>query len=204
MLLPPKAKSVALTPEIFALVMLSVAFPVLVKIEVLGAVVVPCATLPKLSDVCDNVTSPEAPVPVSVKVCGAPTPSSAICNDAVSVPTIAGVNVTAKPQFPPGAMGEFDRQVFICEKSALFAPVIVTPLTSRFASPPFVSKMFTGGDAVPVGKAPKLATAGLNAAHAAGPVPTATFVRIASADAVVAAQLVHVGWNPLFAFVASG
>lgn len=63
-LLPPKAKSVALTPEIFALVMLSVAFPVLVKIEVLGAVVAPCATLPKLSDVCDNVTSPEAPVPV--------------------------------------------------------------------------------------------------------------------------------------------
>ena len=157
-LLPPNAKSVALTPEIFVLVMLRVAFPVLVKIDVLGAVVVPCATLPKLSDVCDKVTSPDAPVPVSAKVCGAPTPSSAICNDAVSVPTSAGVKVTAKPQFPPGAIGECDRQVFICEKSALFAPVIVTPLTFRFASPPFVSKMSAGGDAVPVGNAPKLTT----------------------------------------------
>jgi len=90
------------------LVMLKAPSPMLVR-TVLPDTVVPSGTLPKVRELCERLTSPDEPVPVSVNVCGVPTASSATSSVAVSVPTIAGVNVTAKPQFAPGASGEFDK-----------------------------------------------------------------------------------------------
>src|SRR5487761_243549 len=175
------------------LVIFSAPSPMLVRIVLLAAVV-PSGTMPNVSEFCERLTSPDDPVPVSVRVCGVPTASSATSRLAVSVPTIAGVNVTAKPQFAPGASGEFDKQLFVCEKSALFGPAIVIPLalTFRFASPSFASTTLIGGETLPVGTAPNLTTGGVNAAHATGLELAATFVSTASASAVVAVQLVHV------------
>ena len=100
----------------------SVAVPVFMSVTACGALVVPMLTLPKFSFEVDRLTEAASPVPVRLAVCGLPEALSLIESVAVRVPLAAGLKVTLIPQLAPAPKDE--PQVFVCEKSPLFVPVI--------------------------------------------------------------------------------
>jgi hypothetical protein len=71
-----------------------------------------------------------APVPVNVAVCGEPVALSATATEALRAPLAVGLNTTLIAHEEDAAT---DVQLFVCEKSPAFAPVIVTPLTVNAA-----------------------------------------------------------------------
>lgn len=87
-------------------------------------------------------------MPCSVTVCGDPAASSAIETVAVKLAADAGVNVTEMEQLAFAA-SEFP-QVFVCAKSAVFAPPSVMPLMFITALPVFFSVAVCAVAVVPV------------------------------------------------------
>jgi hypothetical protein len=104
------------------LVMLNAAFHALVSVTVCGGLVVATVWLGKVRLLGARVTP--APVPVNVTVCGLPPPASAIESVAERVPDAAGVNVTLKVQFAPGATPAAG-QLFVWAKSPGLVPVML-------------------------------------------------------------------------------
>ena len=83
------------------------------------------------------------PVPERARVCGLPVALSVMLRIADSLPAVAGLKVTDKFAFAPGAtvtgnVGIDDR------KSALLAPVIETAEITKLAVPVFVSVTAAG------------------------------------------------------------
>ena len=87
------------------LVMLKLALPVLLKVTVWAALVVPMVRLPKVRLVAERPTTAAVPAPVPVKltVCGLPLASSRMLTAAVRLPAAVGVNLTLIVQLPPAA-----------------------------------------------------------------------------------------------------
>src|SRR5690348_17259645 len=87
------------------------------------------------------------PFPLMATVRGLPGASSVMVRVAVLEPTTEGRKVTEIVHTPPA---ESDPQVFVCEKSALFAPEIATPLTLIEAVPELRSVRLATGAVAPV------------------------------------------------------
>jgi hypothetical protein len=73
------------------------------------------------------------PVPLRVAVWGEPVAASATLRDAVRLPTVCGVNVTAIVQLVPA--GKVALQLFVWLKSELAVPVTLMPLIDNAALP---------------------------------------------------------------------
>jgi hypothetical protein len=85
------------------LMMLKLAFPVLLRVTVWAALVVPRDWLPKARLVAARLTAGPVPVPVRLTVCGLPVALSVMLTEAVRLPEAVGVNVTLIVQLPPAA-----------------------------------------------------------------------------------------------------
>ena len=166
------AKSLALAPAKVTVVIFSEAFPLLVTVTLICALVVPCVME-------GNVTVPEGlivtagaacavPFPVSVSVCGLPAASSAMERFACRAPVPLGLNVTPMVQDAVGATAVV--QVFdATRKSPGFVPLVVIPEICRSLVPPFVTVTVIGALVISVvvsgnvrGLAGAIATAGAN------------------------------------------
>jgi hypothetical protein len=90
----PGSAPVNMTPEIDR-----TAWLIFVKVKMVGALVFPTATLPKLTACADRLTT--VPVPASGTVCGESTALSAIVKEPILRPRDAGLKVTAIVQLPP-------------------------------------------------------------------------------------------------------
>jgi len=111
-------KSPGFVPVIVMDVMLSVVvFDPLVSVSVIGELVVPTDTLPKLSELGANFTT--VPIPLRATVWGLPEALSATESVPVSVPVALGVKVTEIVQLAPVA--KLDPQVLVL--MAKFVPV---------------------------------------------------------------------------------
>lgn len=86
-----------------------------------------------------SVTPAAVPVPVTATVWGDALALSETETFAERGPVAAGWNLTEIVQFAFGAKGEFARQVFVWEKSDVFAPVILTPDIASGAEPVLVT-----------------------------------------------------------------
>jgi hypothetical protein len=75
---------------------------VLVSVTVFGALVVPTAWLPKLSDVGETVSG-KVPVPLNVDVRGLLVAFDTMATEPGRLPVAVGVNVTLTVQLPDGA-----------------------------------------------------------------------------------------------------
>jgi hypothetical protein len=141
------AKSVLLVPVIVIEVMLKAAFPELLRVRILAELVVPRGWLPKLRLVGERPTAGAIPVPVRGAVCGLPAALSLTEMLAVREPDAVGVNVAVTEQDAPAASDA--PQVFVCEKSPLFVPVMLTDEIVRAAVPALVSVTTLAGLLVP-------------------------------------------------------
>jgi hypothetical protein len=95
------AKSPVLVPVMLMLVMLKLEFPVLLKVTLCAALVVPTFWLLNVRLVGERLAVPAAvPVPVRLTVCGLPAALSEMLSVAVRVPAAVGVNVTLIVQLP--------------------------------------------------------------------------------------------------------
>jgi len=74
--------------------MLKAAFPVLLKVTLSAALVVPTFWLPNVRLVTERLAAAAVPVPVRLTVCGFPAALSEMLTVAVRVPGAVGVNVT--------------------------------------------------------------------------------------------------------------
>ena len=93
--------------------------------------------MPKPQVVGEKLICGAVPVPVSATVCGEPEALSVTEIDALRLPLADGVKVTWSVQLPdPAATVE---QLFVCEKSPEFVPVIVMLLIVSGALPGFVT-----------------------------------------------------------------
>jgi hypothetical protein len=115
--------------------MINVALPMLVRVTVCGALVVPTAW-----EVANVRLAGErfamgavTPVPVSEIVCGLLAALSTKVTEPTALPAVVGVKVTLMVQSPPAATGEL--QVLVCAKG----PVAVIELRFRVAVPLFVT-----------------------------------------------------------------
>jgi hypothetical protein len=90
-------------PVTAMLVMASVALPVLVKVTLCEALVVPTSWLPNDKLVADSETVVLTPVPPSEMLCGEPVALSVMVMAAVNGPTAAGVKCPWIEQFAPAA-----------------------------------------------------------------------------------------------------
>lgn len=94
------------------LVIVSVALPVLVRVTVCAALVVPTLTLLKVKLAGESWTAGAVvPMPVRLTVCGLPGALSVMERVPLIVPDPEGVKVTEMVQFPPART--LDPQVFV-------------------------------------------------------------------------------------------
>ena len=93
------AKLLAFVPPSKMLPILSVAFPVLVRVTPEDALVVATLVVGKLMLVADNEATGANPVPESATVCGDPEALSLTDSVALSVPLAVGVKFTGMVQF---------------------------------------------------------------------------------------------------------
>ena len=84
-------------------VMLKLVFPVLFRVTVCAALVVPMDRLVKVRLVAVRLAAGPVPVPVRLTVCGLPLALSVMLTEAVRLPGAEGVNVTLIVQLPPAA-----------------------------------------------------------------------------------------------------
>ena len=82
------------------LVILRLAFPVLLRVTLCAALVVPTFWLVNVKVVAERLAVAAVPVPVRLAVCGLPAALSEMLTDAVRVPATVGVNVTLIMQLP--------------------------------------------------------------------------------------------------------
>ena len=95
------------------LVMVNAALPVLPRVTVLAALLVPTGWFPNVREVGDRTAAGAMPVPVRGTVCGLPVALSATLMLAVRVPDAVGVNVTLMEHDAPADTD--DPQVFVSE-----------------------------------------------------------------------------------------
>lgn len=140
--LADSAKSAAFVPPTAILLIVSGAVPLLVRVIVCAALVVPTFWLPKLALAGLSVTpgADVTPVPERGTLCGLPPALSLMLTVAVRAPFADGVKVTLIVQLAvaarmPGLAGQLSDSV----KSAVFVPFTVMPLIVSAAVPLFVS-----------------------------------------------------------------
>ena len=99
--------------------MINVALPVLVRVTVCGALVVPTAwEVAKVTLAGERLAmGAVTPVPVSEIVCGLLAALSVKVTEPTALPAVVGVKVTLMVQIPPAATGE--PQVLVCAKPAV-------------------------------------------------------------------------------------
>ena len=95
-------KSPAFAPVRLMPLMLKLVFPVLSRVVLCAALVVPTFWLLKLRLDGVRLTDEAPPVPVRLTVCGLPAALSEMLTAAVRAPATVGVNVTLIVQLPPG------------------------------------------------------------------------------------------------------
>jgi len=101
------------------LVILSGAVPVLVRVTVWGALLLPTRWLPKFKLGGARLTAGSIPVPESVTVCGLPGASSVIVRTPLRAPVAVAVKVTLIVQLPPTVT--LSPQLLVSAKSPLAA-----------------------------------------------------------------------------------
>lgn len=143
------AKSPGSVPAILTLLRVTADVPLLVTVTLIGELVTPTTTLPKLTLVGERVTADPAvaPVPETGSVCGLPGALSATDTEALLDPEAAGLKVTLIVQFFPAAT--LVPQVFVWVKSPEFVPVMVTLVMLRVAVPVLVRVVVRGVLLVP-------------------------------------------------------
>ena len=92
-----------MAPVTAMLVMLKLALPVLLRVTLCAALVVPTDRLLKVRLVGERLTTEVVPVPVRFTVCGLPVALSVILTEAVRLPAAVGVNLTLIRQLAPAA-----------------------------------------------------------------------------------------------------
>src|SRR5262249_33671960 len=129
------ANSVGLVPAIVIELMLRVPLPVLVRVEVLSALTVPCVMLPKLSEVgLNEAIGVRTPVPVAGTVGGEAAASSVTATEALAVAATEGWKTTDIVHVTPTARVE-PQVVAEMPYSPGFVPPSVMLLILRVAVP---------------------------------------------------------------------
>src|SRR5580698_10020232 len=105
----------------------------LVTVTVIGPLVVPTVSPPKLTGEGDIVIS--VPLPLKAIVCGLMQALSTSESAAERAPSAPGVNVTLIPHFAPAAKLE-PQELEVIVKSLAFVPVSVKPLVMVIATVP--------------------------------------------------------------------
>jgi hypothetical protein len=140
-------KSVALVPLGWLTVMpVSDAFPVLLSVTVLAALVEPTFWLVKVKVFVETPAIGPLPVPLRLTVCGLPASESAILSVAVRVNGALGVKVTEIVQGDPEA--RVPVQVVVSAKSLALVPVMLKGLKVKLAVPELVTLMVNAGELV--------------------------------------------------------
>ena len=132
---------------------MSVAVPVLVRVTVWAALVVPTVCGAKVAELTLRLTAGANPVPANGMVCGLPDAELVTARVAIRVPPSLGVKVTLRLQLPP-AFKELG-QLLVCVKSEALVPVMVVPLRLRVALPEFTKVRTSGELALPRGSGGK-------------------------------------------------
>lgn len=131
------AKSPGFVPVKAMLVMLRLAFPVLFRVTVWGALVEFTFWLPKVRVPGDTPASGALPVPLRVNDCGLVLALSVMATEAAREPGAVGEKVTPMLQVPPEDTGL--PQVFVCAKSPPFVPDTTTLVTFKVELPVLVT-----------------------------------------------------------------
>ena len=128
-------KSLALVPVSARLVMLKAALPVLLRVRVWAALVVPTDWLAKVRLVGERLATPAvpAPVPERLTVCGLPLALSVMLTEAVRLPLAEGLNVTLIVQLALAAT-ELP-QVLVWAKSLALVPASARLVMLKAALP---------------------------------------------------------------------
>ena len=104
----------------------SAALPVLERVTICAALVVPVACAAKVRLVVESIATgpvPVPPVPVSITVCVVGLAVSVKVRLALRAPVAAGLNVTLMVQLlPPVRVAGSVPQVLVCAKSVAFVP----------------------------------------------------------------------------------
>ena len=117
--------------------MLKAALPVLLRVRVWAALVVPTDWLAKVRLVGERLTTAAAPVPERLTVCGLPLALSVMLTEAVRLPLAEGLNVTLIVQLLPAAT-ELPH-VLVWAKSLALTPVSARLVMFSVVPPLFVS-----------------------------------------------------------------
>ena len=115
------------------MVKVKLAFPVLLRVTICGALGVPTLLLKGV--VVVTPAKGAVPVPVRLMVCGLPLTLSAMLTEAVRMKGAVGLNVTLIVQVPPAAT---ELQVVVATKSLGLVPVTETFVMVKFAFPVLV------------------------------------------------------------------
>src|SRR5271157_522402 len=117
----------------------SEALPVLVRVTVCAALLVPDIRAEKVSEEVDKLTTGPVPVPVKITVSGLSEALSVKLSEALRFPIAVGANVTVTVQMPLGAIVAPVQVSALLAKSLPFAPPIVTVEMARLAVPVLVT-----------------------------------------------------------------
>jgi hypothetical protein len=154
-----------LIPEIF-----KTAVPTLVRVIVDGELAEPTAMEPNVTEVGENETAGDEPLPVKATVCGLPIALSVTEMLAVREPAATGINVTAILQLAPAARVE--AQVLVSLKSPAFVPLILIPEIFKTALPTLVKVIVDGELGEPTAMEPNVTDVGENETAGDEPLPT--------------------------------
>jgi hypothetical protein len=154
-----------LIPEIF-----KTPVPTLVKVIVDGELAEPTAMEPNVTDVGENETAGDEPLPIKATVCGLPIALSATEMLAVRVPAATGLNVTAILQL--AAAARVEAQVLVSLKSPALVPVMLIPEIFKMALPTLVKVIVDGELGEPTAVEPNVTDVGENETTGDEPLPT--------------------------------
>jgi len=129
------------------LVILKAVFPVLLRVTLCAALVVPTFWLLNVRLAGERLVAAAAPVPVRLTICGLPAALSEILTAAVRVPAAVGVNVTLIVQLLFAAT-ELP-QVFVSAKSPVLTPVMLILVMLILALPVLLRVALCAGLVVP-------------------------------------------------------
>src|SRR5947209_3370950 len=169
-----KAKSAACAPVMVMLVRFSGALPLLVRVTVCAALVVPTRCLPKALLVAESVAvGGVTPVPVSDTDCGLPGASSVMVTVAVRALAAVGVNVRLRRQLAPATTVAPFVQVVpaAMAKSPGFEPARAMLVMLRVAVPLLVRVTVCTGLVVLRRWSPKARLVGAKVTAGAMPIP---------------------------------
>ncbi len=121
---------VAVIPE-----MANEELPVLLRLSVCAAPLIPDNWAGKVSEAVDKLTKGPSPVPFSAALCGLPEALSAKLSEALRLPGAAGVKVTLTVQVLFGVTVAPVQESALLVKSPAFVPAIVAVERVRFPVP---------------------------------------------------------------------